>query len=79
MKLMRDHKLIAALLILLVVLALLFTLSVTTGFGEGSFASFLNNGVSKITGFFSSAEMCIRDRPVRSGHRRYGDAGSDIP
>ena len=61
MKWMRDHKLIAALLILLVVLALLFTLSVTTGFGEGSFASFLNNGVSKITGFFSSAGSNIRD------------------
>ena len=61
MKWMRDHKLIAALLILLVVLALLFTLSVTTGFGEGSFASFLNNGVSKITGFFSSAGSNMSD------------------
>ncbi len=61
MKWIREHKLITALLTLLIVLALLFTLSVTAGFGEGSFASFLNNGVSKITGFFSSAGNGIRD------------------
>lgn len=61
MKWIREHKLIAGLLSLLIILALIFALSVTTGFGEGSFSAFINNGVSKVVSFLSSAGGEIRD------------------
>ena len=61
MKWIREHKLIAGLLSLLIILALIFALSVTTGFGEGSFSAFINNGASKVVSFLSSAGGEIRD------------------
>ena len=61
MRWIREHKLIASLLALLVVLALTFVLSVTTGLGEGSFSTFINNGASKVAAFFSSVGDGVRD------------------
>ena len=61
MRWIREHKLIASLLSLLVVLALIFVLSVATGAGDNSFTSFVNNGVSKVSGFFSSIGINVRD------------------
>lgn len=61
MKWIREHKLIASLLSLLVVLALIFVLSVVSG-GEGNiFSAVLNNGTSGISDFFSSLGGNLRD------------------
>ena len=61
MRWIREHKLIASLISLLVVLALIFVLSVVTGVGDNSFAAFVNNGVTKVSGFFSSVGSSVRD------------------
>ncbi len=64
MRWIREHKLIASLISLLVVLALIFVLSVVTGVGDNSFAAFVNNGVTKVSGFFF---VCGKQRQRRSG------------
>ena len=61
MRWIREHKLIAGLISLLIVLTLIFVLSVVTGTGDKSFAAFVNNGVTKVSGFFSSVGGSIRD------------------
>ena len=61
MRWIREHKLIASLLSLLVVLALIFVLSTVSGFGGNFLTDFINNGVSGISGFFSSVGGNIRD------------------
>ena len=61
MRWIREHKLIASLISLLIVLTLIFVLSVVTGTGDKSFAAFVNNGVTKVSGFFSSVGGSIRD------------------
>ena len=61
MRWIREHKLITGLLSLLIVMALIFVLSVVTGTGDNSLSSFLNNGVTKISGFFSSVGTNVRD------------------
>lgn len=54
MKWIREHKLITTLLSLFIILALVFVLSITTGFGGGFFSTFVNNGAAKVSEFFSS-------------------------
>lgn len=61
MKWIREHKLIASLTALLVVLVLIFVLSMFSGDGSNFFSTVINNGTSGISGFFSSVGDSIRD------------------
>lgn len=56
MRWMREHKLISALILVLFLLLLIFAASVTAGGRFAHVTAPVNSGVSKISGFFSSAE-----------------------
>ena len=61
MRWMREHKLISALILVLFLLLLIFAASVTAGGRFAHVTAPVNSGVSKISGFFSSAGSAIRD------------------
>lgn len=61
MKWIREHKLIAGLISLLIVLALVFVLSMTTGLGDSSVSAAASGGTSKISAFFANIGGGIRD------------------
>ena len=61
MRWMREHKLISALILVLFLLLLIFAASVTAGGRFAHVTAPVNSGVSRISGFFSSAGSAIRD------------------
>ncbi len=61
MRWMREHKLISALILVLFLLLLIFAASVTAGGRFAHVTAPINSGVSRISGFFSSAGSAIRD------------------
>ena len=61
MRWMREHKLISALILVLFLLLLIFAASVTAGGRFAHVTAPVNSGVSRVSGFFSSAGSAIRD------------------
>ena len=61
MRWMREHKLISALILVLFLLLLIFAASVTAGGRFAHVTAPVNSGVSRLSGFFSSAGSAIRD------------------
>lgn len=61
MRWIREHKLIAGLLTLLLVLVIIFVLSVVSGKGNNSVTAVVNKGASGISGFLSSVGQTVRE------------------
>ena len=61
MRWIREHKLIASLLSILVILALIFTVSMTSGIGGNAVSSIVNSGNSGVAGFFANIGGNIKD------------------
>ena len=61
MRWIREHKLIASLLSILVILALIFTVSMSSGVGGNAVSNVVNAGNSGIAGFFANIGGNIKD------------------
>ena len=64
MRWIREHKLIAGLLALLLVLVIIFVVSMGFGVGKNSLTGAINEGASGISGFLSSLGDGIRNQVV---------------
>lgn len=64
MKWIREHKLITALVVLLMVLVIIFVVSMSSGQGNNSLTDVMNQGTSGVSGFLSSIGEGIRDNVV---------------
>lgn len=62
MRWIREHKLIAGLLALLLALVIVFVVSTAFGGGNNSLTGAINNGASGISGFLSSVGSGVRDQ-----------------
>lgn len=61
MRWIREHKLITALVSLLIILTLIFVLSLVSGGGDSALSSIINGGASKVSGFFAKVGGDMRD------------------
>ena len=61
MRWIRQHKLIASLISLLVILAIIFAVSISTGTGGNSVSAVVNSSNSGIAGFFANIGYNIKD------------------
>ena len=64
MKWIREHKLIAGLVALLLVLVIIFVVSMASGQGNNSLTDAINGGSSGVSGFLSSVGNGVRDNVV---------------